>query len=1260
MNRLLTTLLALGAYCFATAQRTDDAAIFQPIPAAEHPITAEGMPSFAVQIPIGQLHEGTNYGVRLEYPELTPLTRKEVAQVDALGFQSGEHPAVEQFLGTSRGEGYLDVSFVPIVKRNGRWWRINSVKATLTTSTPAGITTKSVGLRATEKAARYAAASVLATGRWVKIRVQKEGVYELTQAKLGEMGFRDISRVKLYGYGGRILSQNLLATGTNAIADDLEEIPLYRKAGSVLFFAEGTVRWNETSGAHQNNHYSRYSYYFVTEGENPLTIKEETVRTNLNVAEVRTVTGHALLDNDAVVWYEGGSEMYDSYDFANGNQHTFRLNAPGATGPGKLMVAFTASNSLSATTAVIDVNGERLGVLTVRAHSMETESARETRTNFTTEAIKAENSFTFTTTRGNHARLNFIRLNYDRALDAAAAPFAFVPGAVNNNALLCIANANATTKVWRLGTPGTPMTEMSSELHGKELQAKVLGSVTTRYVVVDVGRNYDAPEVVGEVANQNLHGDGQQDMVIIIPQSAKLLTQAERLAAAHREHGLRVRILRADEIYNEFSSGTPDATAYRRYLKMLYDRAESEEDMPRYLLLFGDCAWDNRMLSNEWSREKPEDYLLAYEVSPTEASSNSIGSLNCYVTDDYFGLLDDSEGTNIVRERVDVGIGRFPCHDAKTAEILVDKTLYYMQNHKVGAWKNRVIMMADSGDDNLHMKDCEKVVEAINTITGERILLNKVYWEAYTQTSSGTGNTFPQVTRMLQQDIQTGALMFNYTGHGSPLQISHKKLLQREDFAVNTDLKMPLWVFASCEITPYDSQAEDIGRTALFNANGGAAAVICASRSVYANYNRGMNIAICENIFGKDAQGARCSLGDAIRRAKVALVDNSTDRSMNKMKYVLLGDPALALTIPEGSIAIDSVDGVALQTGDYLQLKAGQKVRFSGHVLAEDGTEVPSFRGEVYATLYDREETITCKNNSGSASSPMVYQDRTKKLFEGADSVRDGKFSIWITIPRDISYSDDCGRIYFYAVNNEHTLECNGFNEQFHLSGTDTAEALDEVGPKVFIYLNSPDFPDGGYVGTSALFGASISDDAGINTSGISIGHDIELILDGATSSPTVLNSYFNYDFGSYTSGTITYPLENLTPGKHELALRAWDINDNSTTARLTFNVRIGVGEEDYDVNATQNPAVSQTSFVTTLQALDNCSVLTEVFDLAGRLVWQHEGDASATDYFSTTWDLRDSGGHPVNSGVYIYRATVRTPATSHETKSKKMIIVRQ
>ena len=359
-------------------------------------------------------------------------------------------------------------------------------------------------------------------------------------------------------------------------------------------------------------------------------------------------------------------------------------------------------------------------------------------------------------------------------------------------------------------------------------------------------KNYPTPEFIGMVDNQNLHADKSLDMVIIIPQSKKLFQEAERLAQFHREsQGLRVKVVDAGQLYNEFSSGTPDASAYRRYLKMLFDRAEKFEDMPSYLLLFGDCAWDNRMLTPEWAHLSPEDYLLSFEVTDGYLNQNNtsfpLGEISSYVTDDFYGWLDDNEGNAYTKNKLDIGIGRFPCNNSATAKILVDKSINYYNNLHVGAWKNDVYVLADYGNENLHMNDATPVIEQIEKSTGNRINIKRVFWDAYDRVTTGTGHTFPTVTKMVQEAMKKGALVFNYTGHGSPDQISHSRIVTTSDFETPGNSNFPLWIMASCEISPFDSQENDIGRAAIHNPTGGAISVICASRSVYSNYHKEIN-----------------------------------------------------------------------------------------------------------------------------------------------------------------------------------------------------------------------------------------------------------------------------------------------------------------------------------------------------------------------------------------------------------------------------------
>ncbi|MBP3228278.1 MAG: type IX secretion system sortase PorU, partial [Bacteroidaceae bacterium] len=1134
---------------------------FLPIPAGDYPVGT---------LFTAQLRDAR--AAVLEYPEFVPLTRAEVRQVKALGLHLGEQPQPEFFVATERKRPVLEVTFLPLVKRGGKYYRVASVKITPVPDA-ARMPAAPARIASGAAASRYAAHSVLAEGRWVKIQVTQEGVYRLTAAQLATLGFSNPDRVRLYGYGGRPLPEAFNFSGTDALVDDLCEVPLRRTAGGLLFFAEGVTRWTWNASTAKYTHlqspYATASCYFLTEGE-PLAFPTLDEATGADVT-LDAVPHHAVLDNDAYAWYGGGRNFQDAYDFATGRSHNFSLAAPGCVAgeAAKVDIAFTAAGQTSTTPVTYTLGGTTLGTVTIPMFG-DNESARESVRSYNTTALTAANTFGITTGGTNPARLDYIRATYTMRLDATLGGTSFSPcrsGAVT----LRVANATAQTELWRVGDAGTPTARVPATLDGTTLTATVADGLA-RYVIVSPDAQYAAPTSLGTVPNQDLHGDpSAYDMVIILAPSAKLQEQAERIAALHTDSdGLRVKIVRADLLYNEFSSGTPDAAAYRRYVKMLYDRAATEADAPRYLLLFGDCFYDNRGVTPEGARLDRNDFLLSFEPGMGAVSDFSIGTLASYVTDDYFGLLDDGEGANITREKTDLAIGRIPTHDAATAARLVDKIVAYRQNATVGAWKNRLIFIGDDIDNNLHMRGAESALKCAEAVAGE-VVVKRIYPDATRRKTDATGFTYPEATARIRQEMERGALMFNYTGHGGPSQISHAHIAGYQDFVDYAGTRPALWAFASCEITPYDQQEDDLGRAALFSQQGGAVALMCSARSVYASYNSALNDAFCTNLFSTDATGRRYTIGEALWLCKNSLVTTGRDATNNKLKYALLGDPALALAAPTATVVLDSINGQRLTATSFHTLRAGEVVRFSGHIEGASG-----FHGTVTATLFDRLETVTCLNNAKTADTPYTYTERTAQLYEGSDSVRAGKFSVEVVIPRAISYSDDAARLVLYAVSDDHTLEAHGDNTQFCLNGTAPTAEADTVGPVVVPYLGDPDFVQGGTVAGDVVLGATVSDDSGINTTSGSVGHDIELVIDGNTADTRVLNDYFQYDFGTYRSGTIAYPLTGLTEGRHTLTLRVWDVFDNSTTATLAFNVRGGAGS-GLSVYPASNPARTTT-----------------------------------------------------------------------------------
>lgn len=764
--------------------------------------------------------------------------------------------------------------------------------------------------------------------------------------------------------------------------------------------------------------------------------------------------------------------------------------------------------------------------------------------------------------------------------------------------------------------------------------------------------SFPVPEYVEHIANQDHHADEAADMIIIIPSSKKLEKQAERLKAIHEANASsRIRIIPADELFNEFSSGTPDANAYRRYLKMLYDKAKTESDMPKYLLLFGDGAWDNRMLSIAWKNETPEDFLLCYE------SENSFSSTDCYVTDDYFCLLDDNEGGDMLHtDKPDVAVGRFPVRTVEQATVMVDKIENYINNQQAGAWQNTVCMMGDDGNGNQHMKDADNVAKVIEKYRPS-IQVKRVMWDAYPRVSTATGNRYPDVTRLLKQQMASGALVLNYSGHGAANSFSHEYVLTLQDFEETISPRLPLWVTASCDIMPFDGQQDNIGETAILNKNGGAIAFYGTTRTVYQSYNIVMNLAFTRHLFGTD----NIAIGEAVRRAKNELIQTGSDQTANKLQYTLLGDPSLVLAMPTAPIVIDAINQQALTSmTENLHIGAGETVIINGHVATQEGQEDNNFSGEITAIVRDAAEEIVCRlNDTSEADTPFTYMDRTKVLFQGSDSVRQGRFSFSFTVPRDISYSDAAGLVNLYAVSNDKQKEANGYTDHIAFGGTGH-EVNDHEGPLVFCYLNSSSFMDGGTVNDTPYFVAELADSSGINSTGNGIGHDLQLIIDGELARTYTLNDYFLYDFGSHTKGTVGFSIPELSEGPHRLQFRAWDVLNNSTTSELNFQVSKDLSPELIDVECTQNPATTTTGFrIIHDRVGSNMEIILDIFDMAGHHLWQHTEHGTPVDNsYIINWDLCVDGGRRLHTGVYLYRIRISSNGSGQTSKAKKLIII--
>ena len=1096
---------------------------------------------------------------------------------------------------------------------------------------------------------RYASESVLNSGKWVKIQVAEDGIYKLTAADLKKMGFSNLDKVAVYGYGGWPLDEDFSTT----YIDDVPEVAVWRSADYLLFYGKGPRKWEYSSSdksfIHTNNPYSNYGYYFVTEKETTGRTMEKAASAAGATLQVTTFDDYVLHEEELVSVNSSGRELYGE-SFTSTLSRDFTISVPGITNDeGKATLSFISRGN---GTITMNVDGNALISGSVSVPSDEYEVARELYRERAWMADKGETvkvNIGYSTTGHKNVHLNYFRLQMKRQLKVYDNYTFFRSLSARGNASrFVIQGADASTLVFDV-TDGVNPQQMETSLNGTELSFSIPASASLREFVVVKPSQIKAPVTVGEVANQNLHALPQQDMIIIA--QPNFTTQAERLAEAHRtKDNLTVRVVTPESIYNEFSSGTPDATAYRRFMKMFYDRQTSEADAPKYLLLFGDGSFDNRKLTSAWKSVDMSNMLLTYQTE------NSLSSQS-YVIDDYFGFLDDADNKkSLQNKKLCLGIGRFPIRTVEQATQMVDKVISYMENRNTGSWKNNLCFMADDGSNTdgfmtEHMEFADQLAGYVESEHPE-FLVNKLYYDAYKKDM--TAGTYPDVRSGLQKLLKDGLLLFNYTGHGGTTALSDEKVLTQTDINQFTYTHLPVWVTATCDFTRFDDLNTSAGEDVFLNKSSGGIALFTTVRVAYSRPNFPINDNVIRNLFERN-NGRRRTLGEVMQATK------NTLSSVYKLGFCLIGDPAVKIAYPEFGMKVTTVNGQSVD-GNSISFKALEKITVEGEVLDASGQLVTDFTGIVNPTVKDSKVTVTCLKNSNKDDSPaFTFTDYPNTIFIGNDSVRNGKFSFTFTVPKDISYSNLQGKMNLYAVDTESGNEAQGNFDNFIVGGTSDTAETDTIGPEIrALYLNDTTFVDGGQVNTTPYFVAELWDKSGVNITGSSVGHDMMLVIDESTVLSYNLNSYYELLPGEDGTGIVKFPIPALEPGKHTAEFWVWDILNNSTVRTFTFEVVEGLKPFLFDVIATPGIAREQVTFhLMHNRPESRMRVGIMVYDLAGRQLWKHEesGTSGLFENYTVSWDLT-SGGARMRPGVYIYRAAISTDNSKDATKARKFIIL--
>jgi hypothetical protein len=1209
---------------------------------AQYTDESGGLPLYSENFPLPAMISGISAHIENMVFDIAPEGFTKINEIDLV------KPEIELSAGISydRKLPYAVISFIPVRKNpyNSQFEILISFDIVITSSEG--------NAAAREAAGNYAGVSVLATGEWYKISVTQTGIHQITYSDLQNMGINpssiDPRQIRLYGNGGGMLSESL----TDYRHDDLAENSIFVAGESdgrfdqqdfILFYGESPHKWKyqpfSQAFNHEQNIYSDSTYYFLTtdlgSGKRVSGLPSTTEPPNAYVTKFTDYASHERdllnLVNTGRVWYGEVFDVSTTYDF------NYSFPDIDVTSPAYFR-AYVAAKSTVATSFKFFSGNDQ--VMSANISGIPGSSDTFARAYIGSEwftpsskdiNIKITYQKNISSSLGwlNYFEINVIRnLIFSGGQMSFRDPASIAPGTI---AEFTLGNASQNVQVWNVTDP-TNARRVGTVQSGSSQVFRLPHDTLSEFISFD-GSSYLPVAFVKKVANQNLHGAGPREMIIIT--NSLFRVQADRLAAFHEaKDGLSVLVTDIGQVYNEFSSGAQDITAIRDFMKMLYDSAPEGEE-PKYLLLFGDASFDYKDVKEKNSN-----------LAPTWEDDESLTIIFSIATDDYFGFL-DGPGDNLL----DIGIGRFPVQTIEQATVAVDKVIHYATNSSIVMkdWRNYLCFVADDEDDNMHLNQAEVMATFVDTNYGV-YNVDKIYVDAFPQISTPGGQRAPEVNKAINNRIDKGCLIMNYTGHGGEVGWGHERFLENSDINSWTNYdRMPIIITATCEFSRYDDPDRvSAGEYAYLNPKGGAIALFTTARATFGGSNFNLNTALFDIMFETNGDGFYC-FGDLIRLAK-----NQGGVVDNDKKFILIGDPALHLAYPQHEVVTTRINGEDISSmPDTLQ--ALSKITVEGEVLlAAKGSG--GFNGTLYPIVFDKPSRITTLQTDPT-SRPNTFELQNNILYKGKAQVTDGKFSFTFIVPKDIAYQYGFGKISYYASNDEE--DAHGFYRNILVGGFNQSVEPDDTGPAVELYMNDEFFLFGGITDENPHMLAFVSDYSGINTVGSGIGHDIVAVLDGNTEKPIILNDSYEADLDSYTSGTIRYPFHNLEEGLHTLSLKVWDVFNNSTEAYLEFLV---IKSEKFIVDALNNypnPFTEGTSFVFSHnQAEGKLDVSLSIFNLNGQIVKTFETSIIPAGYRSEPiyWDGRDDSGYPLSKGMYIYRIHVRNEAGQTESKAGKLI----
>jgi hypothetical protein len=1110
--------------------------------------------------------------------------------------------------------------------------------------------------------------TVLSTGKWYRFEAPEEGFYKITRDQLQYYGIDAATvnpkTIKIYNNGGYVLSENVLMPRP----DDLEEIAItisgeddgkFDAGDNITFYGRGTAFWYyDTLGRQMmrnQNVYSAKNYYWITTGGangKRTTTKEASSDPTSNILE--TSQAFEFHDEDKINVGQSGryfvGEEFSQSVKTRVYQKKLEGIVPGSTSYYRY---WFVNRSTDRITLTIEQNGNVLRQSSMQGIGSDPysygrmDSVRNLATNVSYPDERSVLRFTFGATNStSYGYLDFYEITFDRYLKAYNDVLLFyspkLGGTTGPDSLYeyRLSNfSNTTISVYDITDHANvkqitnPVMQSGSEFRFRMYEKP---NFVSRYYAY-CGEQFKTPINAVAVANQNIRGDLSGAKLILI--TSKEFKESATRYKNHREGNLTdpisVKIYFVEEIMNEFNCGSLDPSGLRDFIKYAFDYWQIK---PEYVFFWGDGDYDFKNIEG-----KNKNFVTTWQTR------EFLDEIDAYPTDDFFASIDKND------KKVDIAIGRVAIQSEKQANDYLNKIIAYELSTDKNAWKNLVTLVAD---DNLTSqgidlaRNTEQSERLAQTVIPKQYEQKKIYLINYPTVQTSLGRRKPDVNAAIVNAINDGTVLLNYIGHGSPELWAHEQVFVKS--STIPQLRNNRYFFltaATCDFGYYDrtevqSSTEDL----LFLPNSGSIGVFTAVRPVFSEQNTVLNddfyTQIMSNI--RDTENLPRRIGAAYLSTKMKFI------TPNDQKFHLFCDPALRLALPQYPAKIDSVNGIdpALQV---IPVKALNSIKIAGTVKKADGTNWTDFNGEGLLTVYDAETTLPLPEIGSNVSMKVPGG----LIFRGRVSVIAGKFATDFVVPKDISYDNQKGKIVFYFFNSE--KDGLAYTDNITIGGVDQSVINDGKGPVIEITFDDAQYENAYLVNPNTTLVVSLSDQTGLNTTGLGVGHKIEAILNGNDLNPIDLTNFFTGDLNSGgKSGKVNYKFSDLAAGIYDISVKGWDVFNNASSAQTEFKVVSGGGTAVEYVMNYPNPFTSNTFFTFQHNIPGQIDVRILIYTIAGRKIKEIDAKWVNDRFVRIEWDGRDDDGDLAANGTYLYKLIVK-PVTGGESKSVlgKLSIIR-